>query len=184
MTFQVDRKVQFSAIVDVLYSAYIEGAQSATFILPIDSMQKCSKKCSKKKNLFAVGIGSQVVVIEWNGKSTRAKMVQTLFSLDANIPSSHVSLARAGARGRFYGGTYSYKDCNQPSQLSFYKWDPKLGLKRLFGDLKSTYGIAFDDTNGKVYHLDKCQSLITSFDGSQPEGDLCKFFFHFFQKMK
>lgn len=69
--------------------------------------------------------------------------------------------------------SFSYKECNQPSQLSFYKWDPTFGLKRIFGNLKSTYGIAFDYTRGKLYHLDKCQSLITSFDVLEPTGDLC-----------
>lgn len=164
----------------VFYSAYIEGANSASFILPINSMQNCSKKCSKKKNLFAVGVGSQVLIIKWNGKSIRAKVVRGLFSLDSNIPSSRTSLARAGVRGRFYGGTFYYQNCNGPPSLSFYKYDPIYGLKRIFGDLISTSGITFDDNYLQLYHLDSCQALITAFDGSQPEGDLCKFRLSFF----
>lgn len=123
--------------------------------------------------MFAVGIGSQVVIIKWNGKSTRAKIVRRILSLDQNIPSSRTSIARVGARGRFYGGTFYDQQCKGSPALSFYKYDPILGLKRIFGDLISTSGIAFDDTNAKLYHLDSCQSLITSYDGSQPEGDLC-----------
>lgn len=155
----------------VLYSAYIEGVDSVAFILPINTT------CLKCKHLFAVGVGSQVMTIKWNGKSTRAKIVDRLFALDANIPNSRTSLARAGAMGRFYGGTFSYQQCSGPPSLSFYRYDPVQGLTRIFGDLVSTSGIAFDDNNGKLYHLDTCQSLITSFDGSQPGGDLCNLIF-------
>lgn len=153
----------------VLYSAYIEGVNSPAFILPV------KEKCKKCKKRFIVGIGSQVLTIEWNGKSTRAKVVNGLFGLDTNISTSRIGRAKISPRGRFYGGTFSDTIyCNQPSDLSFYKFDSSNGLVQLFGNLVSTTGIAFNENAGKLYHLDSCTFLLTEFDWDPKTGDICK----------
>lgn len=140
-----------------------------SFILPAKA------KCKKCKNLFVVGVGSQVVTIEWNGKSTRAKVVRQLFTMDANIPSSRTGMARASPKGRFFGGTYYYPmDCTKPTVLSYYRYDTSKGLVRLFGDLGSTGGIAFNVEARKMYHLTYCRLLLTEYDWDPDTGDICK----------
>lgn len=109
---------RYSARDGTFYSAYIEGVFAPSFILPAKS------KCKKCKNLFVVGVGSQVVTIKWNGKSPRAKVVRQLFTMDANIPSSRTGMAKASPKGRFFGVTYYYPmDCTKPTVLSYYRYD-------------------------------------------------------------
>lgn len=165
---------RYSYIDGVLYSARIDGVDSVSFILPAEA------KCEKCKNLFVVGAVSQVITVKWNGVSTRAKAIDRLFSIDANIPLTRTGIARASPSGRFYGGAYFFSYCNATPGLSFYRYDQSDGLVRLFGNLISTSGIAFNLDAQKMYHMDSCQLFITEYDWDPKSGDICNFESSFF----
>lgn len=152
---------------DTLYSAYVQGLNSLAFILPV------AAKSEKTENQFVVGYGKYAVTIQWNGKSTKAKVLHGLFPLDENIPMSRTGAARTSPNGRFFAGTYfDPKRCNNVSAtLSLYRYNPSsVRLRRLFGNFKSTAGIAFDTNAKKLYHLDACQLIITEFDWNPKTG--------------
>lgn len=154
----------------VLYPAYIEGAQQPTgFITPV------RQKCKSCKNLFAVGIGHDIVLIEWDGKSPSAQMVRKLSSVDSNDPMSRTDLARPDRSGRLYGGTFSSTFCTTPRNKTFYRYTSDKGLVRLFTDIYTTSGVAFNEDAQKLYHVDVCLLLITEFDWDPATGDLCNF---------
>lgn len=164
---------RYSYIDGIFYSAYIEGVTSPSFIVPIN--QKVCKKCRKcDAKLFAVGVGHDVLKVKWNGKSTKAKVVGTIFSVENNIPSSRYDVATTDSHGRLYTGTLSETLCNSTATRSFYRYTRTAGADRLFGGLKSTTGIAFNDEIGKMYHFDSCQLYLTEYDYDPETGDICK----------
>lgn len=153
----------------ILYSAYIEGVTSPSFIIPTN--KKCTKCNECDEQFFAVGVGSDVVTIKWNGKSTKAKVVSSLFSVES--APYRFNAGMVDSNGRFYGGTLSPKFCNSTASRSFYRYTKNEGVVRLFGDLQSTSGTAFDQNEHKMYQLDSCQLLITDFDYDPNTGDIC-----------
>lgn len=158
------------------YSAYIEGVSGPSFIMPINDECVKNTKCNRCGNrLFAVGVGHSVMIIRWNGKSTRAKVVRTLFSVEQNVQLSRTNFARADRKGRFYGGTFSQTFCNASASSAFYRYTKKGGVDLLFNGIVSTTGIAFNEELEKMYHLDSCSRLITVFDWCPKTGDICNF---------
>lgn len=157
---------RYSYCDDVLYSAYVEGVNSLAFILPVEAkLEGCEDR-------FLVGAGSKVLTIQWNGKSTRATVINQLTTLDQNIPNSRTSIARTSPNGRFFGGTFSQLQCKAPSNLSIYRYNLSGSLERIFGHLKATSGIAFDREACKIYHLDTCQLCITVSDWNPTTGKI------------
>lgn len=157
---------RYSYCDDVLYSAYVEGVNSLAFILPVEAkLEGCEDR-------FLVGAGSKVLTIQWNGKSTRATVINQLTTLDQNIPNSRTSIARTSPNGRFFGGTFSQLQCKAPSNLSIYRYNLSGSLERIFGHLKATSGIAFDRKACKIYHLDTCQLCITVSDWNPTTGKI------------
>lgn len=145
------------------YGAYIAGITSSpSFILPI-------KNCDKHKNLFAVGVNHDTIIIEWDGKSPAAQR-STLFSVDQFDQNDRWCLAKQNQKGQFYGGNNHVTFCNAPKNASLYMYTPNKGVTRLFGGLISTTGLAYDHDH--LYHVDACTNLMTAFDASC--GDICK----------
>lgn len=149
---------------DRVYGAYIAGATfPPSFILPV-------KDCSKNSSLFVVGNQHDTVVVEWDGKTSVARYVSTLFSVETFDRTSRWCLGNASPQGQFYGGTGFTTFCNAPSNASFYMYSPHRGVTRLFGGLISTTGVAYDRKH--LYHVDACTNRITAFDRNSC-GDIC-----------
>lgn len=155
---------------DKTYSAYIDGYAGPAFILPI------SQKCDKYKNLFLVGLHKFTRIIEWDGRSTVARVVSTVFDIEENDPLSILGVSRQSERGRFYGGSIHITFCSAPANSSLYSYTKEKGLQRLFGDVHSTIGLTFDKNAGYLYHLDSCTGAITRFQ-TDSKGDICKMVF-------
>lgn len=152
-------------------SAFIEGFTSPAFIIPI------RKKCKICKNLFVVGLDHNVAIIKWDGKSTRAQVVEILFSVETSDPLSRTNYARADSKGRLYFGTISKKFCDTNPQSSFYRYTADKGVQLMFSGTSTTSGIAINEKAEKLYHLDSCNLLVTEFDWDPATGDICNYTF-------
>lgn len=160
---------RYSYIDGVLYSAYIEGYNSPLFIVPV------TEKCRDCNDLFVIGMGSLVLTIKWDGRSNRAVVVDRLFAIDVLIPSNRLAVARTSPEGHLYAGTlFDPMFCNASAKLSFYRYDRSRGVVRIFGDVISTTGIAFNKRIHTLYHLDTCQLLLTEFDVDPKTSEICK----------
>lgn len=161
---------RYSLIDDRLYSARVSDVKSTDFIIPV---QNRGLKC---KNLFAIGTNHDVILIQWDGISTSARIVQPqLFSIAPNDDSSTIDYARADRFGRYYGGTFSATEfCSSPANKSFYRETTGTGVQRIFGGLLGTTGIAFNEDARKLYHVGLCSHIISEFDWDPSTGDLCK----------
>lgn len=155
----------------MIYSAVLPGAQTIGFVYPV--RQGC-KECT---DIFAVGSGHDVIFVKWDGKSPLAQVVgpQKLFSVESDIPSSHINIAQADRHGRIYEGPFSTQFCSAPANESLYRYTTERGLQRIFTGVRATTGLAFDDNARKMYHVDGCNFLISEFDYDPKTGDLCKY---------
>lgn len=133
------------------------------------------ENCTECKNLFAVGNDHDVIIIKWNGKSPQAQIArrQRIFSVESNDAKSHTDTAIADHHGHLYEGTFSLDFCNASANKSFYRYSIDRGIERIFGDLYGSSGIGLDENAQKLYHLEYCRLLITSFDWDPTTGDLC-----------
>lgn len=150
----------------VLYSAYIKGESSPIYFYPI-------KDCHQHKDLFVVGLANANKIVKWNKRSTVARVVDTLFTVQPENPDGRLCVGRVDPLGFLYAGTFTYRFCSGPSNASFYSYTKQKRLQRIFGDVISTTGVAFDTNVKKLYHLDSCTGLITAFDGVPDTGDIC-----------
>lgn len=171
---------RYSFLDGVFYSAFIEGVTSPSFILPLRKKCKKCKECDKSKNAnkyndqyFAVGTGD-VLIVKWNGMSTKATVVKTAFTDGRNRALSRFDTATPDRRGRFFGGTLEPEFCNATVIQSFYRYTDDGGLVELISGLKSSTGTVFDEERRTMYHLDSCQLLITAYDWDPETGDICK----------
>lgn len=150
----------------VLYSAYIEGESSPIYFYPI-------KDCHQHKDLFVVGLANATKIVNWNKRSTVARVVDTLFTIQPENPDGLLCVGRVDPFGFLYAGTFTYRFCSGPSNASFYSYTKQKGLQRIFGNVISTTGIAFGTNEKKLYHLESCTGLITAFDVVPDTGDIC-----------
>lgn len=156
------------------YSASIKGVTSPAFIIPLD---KVIKKCNRcEQQYFAVGTKDQVYLVKWNGKSTRAKIIRSIFEIKIDNATQWCG-GNADGKGRFYGGTNSRRFCNAVPSYSVYRYDQKHHLDRLFNGTNSTVGIVFNEHEQKMFHVDTCALMLTQFDWDPKTGDICRLFF-------
>lgn len=150
-----------------LYSAYIEGESQPIHVFPI-------KECELYKDMFAVGLANSTKIIQWDKSSRVARVVSTLFTLELDDPMKRLVIGRGDPKGRLYQGTFSYQFCNGPANSSFYMYTKERGVQRLFGNVVTTTGVAFNLAARKLYHLDSCRLQIVEFDEDKDTGDICK----------
>lgn len=114
---------RYSELDGVLYGAYIEGVSAPSFIIPIDlkksgrcweceKCKNCENNCRKcyapkrsiftpelpnecDERFFAVGVDHDVLIIQWNGKSTKAFVVSKLLTLEPDVQLSRTNFGRA-----------------------------------------------------------------------------------------
>lgn len=153
----------------MLYSAAIPGAQTIAFVNPV------RQDCNECTGLFAVGSGHDVIFVKWDGKSPEAQVVgQKLFSVELDIPLSHINIAKSDRHGRVYVGSFSLDFCDTPANKTFYRYTNERGVERIFTDVRTISGLALDEDAGKIYHLDGCNLVISEFDYDPKTGDICK----------
>lgn len=154
-----------------LYSASLDGVTGPSFIAPL------CKKCSTETNnqLFAVGAGPShdVLLVNWDGVSSKAQIDKSLFSLEANDPTSRTDFGRASPNGQFFAGTFSNDFCLHNATYSFYRRENDGRIQRLFGDTLTTTGFVFNIMARKCYHMDSCRQLLTGFDWDPKTNNIC-----------
>lgn len=150
-----------------LYSAYIDGESQPIHIFPV-------KECGRYKDMFAVGLTNSTKIVRWNKSSTVATVVRTLFELELNDANTRLVIGRGDSKGRLFQGTFPVNFCSGPANSSMYMYSKAKGVQRLFGNIVTTTGLAFNSAAGKIYHLDSCLLQIVEFDQDEKTGDICK----------
>lgn len=149
---------------ETTYAAHFVGQMHPTFIVP-------ARDCETNRNVFVVGANQYAGIIEWDGKSSRVKVIGPLFDIADHNPSGLVAFGRQNESGRFFFSTSNTKYCNGPDNSSLYSYSKEKGIQHLAGGFAMTTGLAFN--SGKIYHTDSCKRIITQFH-TYSDGSICK----------
>lgn len=79
-----------------VYSAKIDGESVVSFIIPV----------ANQTDQYAVGIGSRVGIVHWDGVSPQAKLGPVAFEVNENSKTNRFNDAKADPIGRFYGNFF------------------------------------------------------------------------------
>lgn len=150
---------------DRVYQAKVDDAPDLQFILPIEC----------RMNQYLVGIENKAVISVWDGRSSRATVVKTLFELDPGT-SNVINDVKTDCHGRFYGGTKSVESCDtrEPGKSAFYTYQPSKGVQQFFGGIKISNGLTWVRKTNKFYYIDSCTYDVKEFNYDSDTGNLSK----------
>lgn len=147
-----------------VYSAKIDGEPIVSFIIPV----------ANTIDQYAVGIGRRVGIVQWDGKSTKAKLGPIAFEVDEE-KTNRFNDAKADPVGRFYGGTMRLEelgDLFESAKGTFYKYTKGEGVKDLLHNIHVSNGLAWNEKTAKFYYIDSCKLNVMEFDYNQKDGDI------------
>lgn len=151
-----------------LYIIYLlDGEKFVSFIIPVEG----------KRNQFAVGILRRIGVIEWDGKSTSAKLLRIAFEVenDEKYANNRFNDAKADPTGRLYSGTLKFSDnLFKFNDGTVYKYKIGEEVKSIIGNIGLSNGIAFDDKKEKMYYIDTALGNVREYDWDRHSGDICE----------
>lgn len=143
-----------------VYAAFIEsGPPNAAFIIPIEGCL----------NEFAVGFSDRTVKrILWNGKSTKASIIETLFKVeqDPYYKGNIWHIAGTDPFGRFYGGTMRTQLCTRSiaPDGSFYSYSQNNGVTKQLYDIELSNGFAHSFRRKEMYYIDACKFVVKAYE--------------------
>lgn len=146
------------------YSASVSAVlKSCAFIYP-----------TNRRGFYVLSNLQDADLLRWDGKSSRAEIVQKIVTVDPNCSGNNLIGGAANPLGQFYVGTYSSKFFNTTATQSLYRYTVGGGLRWIAGGFYGTMGLAFSADGCKAYHMDFCSLQITEFDVDLRTGYLCE----------
>lgn len=151
------------------YSATIDGEPVVSFIIPV----------AGTTDQFAIGIGRRVGVVQWDGKSPKAKLVRIALEVEQSpkFKTNRFNDAKADPTGRFYGGTMRLEDCGdlfESPNGTLYKYAVGEEVTKLRENVFVSNGLAWNTKTNKFYFIDSCTLSVIEFDYDPKTGNLCK----------
>jgi len=149
------------------YGATLDGEPVIGFIIPVEG----------SKNEFAIGIGRRVGIINWDGKSPKAKLVRIALEVEKGekFKTNRFNDAKADPTGRFYGGTMRLEECGdifEAAEGNFYKYAKDEELGHLLSNIGVSNGLTWNAKKGKFYYIDTCALDVKEFDYDSKTGNI------------
>lgn len=153
------------------YAATIDGYPVVSFIIPV------ANSVDHYSDRYAVGIGREVGIIHWDGKTPTAKLLHIVFEVetDAKYDNNRFNDAKADPVGRFYGGTMrleKFGDLFECADGSLYKYTKGEGVDLLQSKIHVSNGLAWNETKKKFYYIDSCKLDVKEYDHDHKSGDI------------
>lgn len=136
------------------YGAYIPGYTGISYLVPVLITQH-----PYRDYLYMVGSGHSNILILWDGYTEAASVLEVVFLLEEDIPTSHVDAGAQNQDGQFFVGTTQNAYCGATTANSTLYTYVGGVVQIVIGGLMATTGIAFGP-NGEIYHCDVCTGLI------------------------
>lgn len=121
------------------------------------------------KNQFVVGLRSSLAIVLWDGISKTATVIETLFTLPADV-TNFMDTVQVDPNGRVLFGPYGGKIVGSRADNIFYSFTRSEGVRELYSGYQSCFGVAFDNNNNKAFFIDSAGFVIYQFDYSQESG--------------
>jgi len=145
---------RYSPSTNTTNGAYIPGYGQISYLVPVNNSQ-----FQTSESLFLVGSEHDNVIISWDGIAEAAEVVEVLFSLEADIPTSHTDYGSQDPNGQIFVGTTQDAYCGATTANSSLYTYVDGNVIPVISGLTATTGLSFG-SNGEIYHADVCTGLI------------------------
>jgi len=152
---------------DKTYNATIAGHPVISFIIPVDGSD----------NQFILGSGKQIVLIQWDGLSSKASVVSVVGEVEPNMPENRFNDAKCDPFGRFYGGTMRIEvgnDIFEKRLGTFYRYTKREQFVPLRASIGVSNGLTWNQKTNKFYYIDSVDLDVKEFDYDPATGNICK----------
>lgn len=158
------------------YGATIDGESYVSFIIPV----------AGTIDQFAVGLRRRVGVIQWDGKSSKAKLLRIAFEVEQSdeFKDNVLNDGKADPCGRLYTGIMGPGSTTTSKKFDdifvhrppggFYKYAVNEKVVQLFDTMQISNGMAWNVKTNKFYLIDSCDFDVKEFDYDPFTGDLCE----------
>lgn len=140
-----------------IYRSKIEGESLASFVIPVEGF-------SKK---FAVGCGRRVLIVNWDGISTTAKVDRVLFEVQPGdqFSGNRLNDGKCDPMGRLFAGTMRYIGDEFKERLGeLYKYSAGGKVELVKSDVGISNGLAWNEKTKKFYYIDTTDYEVKEYD--------------------
>ncbi|KAL5279629.1 RGN.2 family protein [Megaselia abdita] len=134
----------------------VENVEFTSFIVPVEG----------KPNIFAVGCGRDINLIEWNGYSEPCTVKETIATIE-NLPSDlRFNHGNCDPSGRLFAGTAKYSgDVYTNTGAALYKYNNG-EMEEVLSDVGIANGLIWDKSRDLFYFNDglKYNSMVYDYD--------------------
>lgn len=150
-----------------IHKASIGGNYTAIgFIVPVDGSD----------DKFVVGANHDVLVIQWNGESEKAEVVEKLTSVDDTLPENRINDGKVDQNGVLFFGTLGDEfkpDFREKLDGSFFSFSKSAGLKYISErQVAISNGITWDEKRNKMFYIDSLARNVKEYDYNQSTSDV------------
>lgn len=148
---------------------FLENEPVVSFIIPVNG----------ETNQFAVGLMRRIAIIEWDGKSSSAKMLRVALEVekDDKLVHNRFNDGKADPTGRIYSGTMRREqrgDIFDETDGTLYKYAKGEEVTSILARIGVSNGLAWNAKKDKFYYIDSCAMNIREFDWNAKTGDIGK----------
>ncbi|KAG5674344.1 hypothetical protein PVAND_004319 [Polypedilum vanderplanki] len=150
-----------------IYRATIKDKEETRigFIIPVDN----------NTTEFVVGLGKELTIIKWDGKSVQATVVEVLAKVDSNIDEYRINDGKCDPHGLVYFGTMGDpidKTLSEKLPGSLYRYDVlSKSLVNMRDRIGIGNGLTWNEKLGKFYYIDSVTRNIKVFDYDSLSGN-------------
>lgn len=131
-------------------------------------------------NQFIIGSEHQAKLIEWDGRSPTANIIDTLFEVENDASHAHnmMHVAEVDPDNRLYFSTTRLSVCQQNSTIppaSFYVYTKEKGVQRIFGGMAVAAGAGWNLEKKLFFGVDACARNIIQLSYTD-DGIYCTIF--------
>lgn len=152
---------RFSYITRQIYCCAAFGVAQVAFVMPLLGYI----------DRFLVGAGRSAVIVEWDGISVFASVLETLFTLPFGTV---LNSALVGPDNSLYIGTYGLTLCVVNPDYPMFRYTRQTGLVQISRGFESTVGMFIVQSTRTFYQLDGCSKILTAFNWDPCTGAICK----------
>lgn len=148
---------------DKLYTATIAGNQTTSgFIVPFKN----------NANQFIVGLDNVATVISWDGVSSTATQVRTLFT--GRSQTTLNGLLVSPQNDLYSGNLDTVNYCGASPKQQVYQYLRDQTFAEVANNMGSTAGMVLIEKTNTVYQIDGCLKALNAFTWNPLTGELCK----------
>ncbi|KAL3282599.1 hypothetical protein HHI36_005774 [Cryptolaemus montrouzieri] len=138
-----------------------------SFIIPVEG----------KEDTFVVGLGRDIVIVKWDGRSDKVASIKKLTEVDNYSPEStenRLNDGKCDLSGRLWAGTMGVEKINghvKPNMGTFYSFENN-SLRKHFDQIGISNGLAWSKDNKKLFYIDSPRRTIDQFDFDIENGKI------------